>query len=194
MTCINPIPAEVLADYWLALLTDEGETSVETHLLACDHCGDRLRDVIRMAQSLAQLAHHGSLRLIVSDTFVQRARERGLRVREYPVTPGTSVACTVTADDDLLVSRLAVQISEASRVDVSLCDAHGVEWSRLRDIPVRADADTLILQESMTFAKALPSSTLLLRLLAVDADVDRVLAEYTFNHTRSLPGPGSVSG
>jgi hypothetical protein len=189
--CDTPISTEALADYWMALSADADDTSIEEHLLGCDECGDRLRDVIGMVRSLQRLAHQGSLRMIVSDTFVSRARDSGLRVREYAVEPGTSVACTVSEDDDLLVSRLAVNVSHSARVDVSLCDAQGVERSRLRDIPVRADAETILVQESMTLAKALPTATLVLRLLSVDAGEDRLLGEYTFNHTRSLPGPGT---
>jgi hypothetical protein len=41
----------------------------------------------------------------------------------------------------------------------------------------------------MTFAKAAPTHTLIVRLAAPDeAGGERVLGEYTFHHTRSLPG------
>ena len=44
-----PIDAALLMDYWLGLLAPPDEDSVEEHLLACDTCGDRMRDVIALS-------------------------------------------------------------------------------------------------------------------------------------------------
>jgi anaerobic C4-dicarboxylate transporter len=53
----------------------------------------------------------------------------------------------------------------------------------------------VIYQESITYAKAMPSSKMIARLVAVDeTGAERSLGEYIFNHTRSLPGPGSFTG
>ena len=192
VTCSNPVDVEILADYWLGRLSDSEEEPVEVHLLECDRCGDRLQEVIALAEGLRRVAQAGALRVVVSDTFVIRAREDGLRVREYAARPGGSVACTVTADDDLLIARLAADMSGARRVDLSICDEDGVEQARLPDIPVRTDEHGVALQESMTYAKAAPDNTMLMRLIAVDdAGGEHVVGEYTFNHTRSMPGPGS---
>jgi hypothetical protein len=190
-TCATPIDAGTLGDYWLGALADSEQETVELHLLGCDRCGERLREVIALADGLRELAREGSLRLVVSDTFVRRARDHGLRVREYSTSPGGSVACTVTADDDLLIARLAANLSGARRVDLCLCDERGVEQDRLADIPVRSDAGGFAFQESIALAKAAPTHTLLMRLVTVDdGGKESVLGEYTFNHTRSLPGPG----
>jgi hypothetical protein len=122
--------------------------------------------------------------------LLTHAVETGLRVREYPASPGDSVLCTVSADDDLLVARLAVQVAAAPRVDLSWCDRRGVEVQRMTDIPVRADAESVICQQSITWAKASPTATMIARLLAFDdAGGERVLWEYTFHHTRTIPGP-----
>ena len=189
--CSNPIDAGVLMDYWLAAVTPQDEEAVEEHLLTCDHCGDRLREMIALSEGLRALARSGSLRVVVSDGFVQRAKASGRRVREYTPPWGGSLACTVTAEDDLLVARLTADLSGSTRVDLSFCDAERIERHRLTDIPVRAEAGSVIYQEAITFAKASPSSTMIARLVAVDAEgAERLLGEYTFHHTRTLPGPG----
>jgi hypothetical protein len=189
--CSSPIEAAVLMDYWLAALASSEEEAVEEHLLACDRCGDRLRELIALSEGLCTLARSGSLRVVVSERFVQRAVEEGRRVRQYAPPPGGAVQCTVAADDDFLVARLASDLSGAERVDLSFCDDHGVEQQRWTDIPVRRDAGSVIYQESITFAKASPSSTMIARLVAVDADgAERLLGEYAFHHTRTIPGPG----
>ena len=60
----------------------------------------------------------------------------------------------------------------------------------MADIPIREGAGTVIYQQSITFAKASPSNTLIARLVAVDTDgAERLLGEYAFHHTRTIPGP-----
>ena len=177
-------------EYWLAALPSAAEEAIEQHLMTCDGCGARLREVIAMAEGLRALARSGSLQVVVSDQFVKHAAETGLRVREYAPPRGEGVQCTVAADDDLLVARLAVDLTTASRVDVSWCDLRGIEHQRMADIPIRAEAGSVICQQSITWAKASPSATMIARLLAVDEKGDeRILGEFTFHHTRTIPGP-----
>jgi hypothetical protein len=128
--------------------------------------------------------------VVVSDRFVKRAAETGLRVREYAPPLGGGVQCTVVADDDLLVARLAVDLTDASRVDLRWCDLRGVEHRRMSDIPLRADAGSVICQQSITWAKASPTVTMIAQLVAVDErGAERLLGEYAFHHTRTIPGP-----
>ena len=189
--CPNPIDAAVLADYWVAGLTTAGEEAVEQHLLACDRCGERLREVIALADGVRKLAREGSLDMIVSESFLKRAADEGLRVRQYAPPPGGGVQCTVTAEDDILIGRLAADLSGAKRVDLCVCDERGVEQTRWPDIPMNLDDDVLF-QYSITYAKASPDHKIIIRLVAIDeGQNERLLGEYRFNHYRSLPGPSA---
>ncbi len=78
--------------------------------------------------------------MVVSDAFLRRAAEGGLRIREYAALPGGSVKCTVTEDDDLLIGRMVGDFSRATRVDISVCNEQGIEQVRVADIPVRTSA------------------------------------------------------
>jgi hypothetical protein len=177
-------------DYWLADLPAGDEEAVEQHLMACDVCGDRLREIIGLADSLRALARSGSLQVVIGDGLLTHAAVSGRRVREYAPARGETIQCTVAADDDFLVARLAADLTAAPLVDLSWCDPRGVELQRMPDIPVRADAGTVICQQSITWAKAGPSATMIARLLAVDdTGNERLLGEYTFHHTRTIPGP-----
>jgi hypothetical protein len=188
--CGEPIDVVVLMDYWLAALPSEEEGAVEEHLMACDSCGARLRDAIALTDGLRALARSGSLQVVVSDRFLKHAADTGLTVREYAASPGESVQCTVSADDDLLVARLTANLTTATRVDLSWCDPRGVELQRLSDLPIRADAADVVVQQSITWAKRSGSATMIARVLAVDVQGDeRLLGEYTFHHTRTIPGP-----
>ncbi len=188
--CPSPLTSAVLMDYWLADLPADTEESVEEHLLTCDACGDRLRETLALAERLRALARSGSLQVVVGDEFLRHAVETGRRLREYAPAAGGSVQCTVAADDDLLVARLATGAITAARVDLSWCDPRGVEHQRMVDIPIHKDADVVICQQSIEWAKASPTATMTARLLAVNGPGDeRVLGEYTFHHTRTIPGP-----
>jgi hypothetical protein len=177
-------------DYWLALLTAEGEDVVEEHIFACDACGDRLRRVIALGDTLRTLARSGALTVVVTDRLLEQAANAGARVREYAPPPGGSVQCTVSADDDLLVARLALDVNTASRVDLSWCSAQGIEQQRMTDIPIVPGADAVLCQQSVIWAKASPSASMTARLFEVaDDGGERLLGEYTFHHTRTIPGP-----
>jgi hypothetical protein len=190
MSCPKPIDAAVLADYWLAALAQPEEEATEEHLLGCDQCGARLREVISLVDGVRKIAREGSVRMVVSDSFLKRASEEGLRVRQYTLPTGGGVQCTVTAEDDFLVARLAANLTGAKRIDLCFCDERGAEQLRLPDIPVHSESSEIIYQESITFAKALPTSKLIARLVTFDeAGAEHLLGEYTFNHTRSLPSP-----
>jgi hypothetical protein len=190
--CSNPLDAGVLADYWLAALEPDQEEAIEEHLLGCDRCGARLREVIALAEGVRRLAAEGSLRMIVSEGFLRRAEADGLRIRSYDIPAGGSVQCTVSAEDDLLIAQLAVNVSGARRLDLALFDERGNEQTRFADIPVSARTTSVLLHESAPNLKDAPTHSMIARLLAIDeAGSERLLGEYTFHHTRTLPGPGA---
>lgn len=186
----HPIDYATLADYWLGALAGADEQEVELHLLDCDACGDRLREMIGLAEGIRRIAREGALRVVIGEGFLRRAADAGLRLRQYDVPAGGTVHCTVLEDDDIMVARLGADLRGAERVDLSICDQHGVEMTRLRDIPVAAGAGAVTVQEGIAFLKAAPTFSMLMRLVSVDAaGGERMLGEYTFHHTRSLPGP-----
>lgn len=183
-----PIDPALLADYWLALLPPADEEPLEFHLLSCGDCSARLHQIQELAAAIRLVAASGALRMVVSPAFLQALTLRGARVREYTPPPGGSVQCTVTAGDDILIAHLAASLDTAAQLDLALCDAAGAEQQRLSDIPFHPAAPAVVFQESITFAKAAPTGARIARLLARDpSGAERLLGEYTFNHTRSLP-------
>lgn len=181
----------VLTDYWLAGLQAAIEEAVEEHFFACEECAGRLKELIAIAEGIRELARSGSLRMIVSETFLKTAASEGLRIRQYAPPAGGSVECTVTAEDNILIGRLAANLSGVTRLDLCVLDDAGILRGRLHDLPFQPGASSVICQESITFAKAAPTHRAIYRLVSVDeTGSDHTLGEYTFNHTRSLPGPG----
>jgi hypothetical protein len=190
MNCQTPLDAAILADYWLGLLSQPEEDAVEGHLFACGDCNARLSEVIVMADGLRKLALEGSLLVVVSDTFLERAAAEGLQVRQYAPPRGGKVDCTVTLEDNLLIGRLAANFSGSRRVDLAICDRRGVEQRRMTDVPFRPGEGAVLFQQPITYAKAAPSEVMIARLVAFDdAGSESLVGEYTFNHTRTIAGP-----
>jgi hypothetical protein len=93
---------------------------------------------------------------------------------------------------DFLSGRLTADLSTAKRVDLAFCDGQGVERLRLPDIPFHSQATRVTFQQSIAYAKAAPSETMVARLVGFDeVGAEHLLGEYTFNHTRTIPGPGA---
>lgn len=190
MNCANPIDAAILADYWLGALPGSEEEYVEEHLFSCDQCGACLQQVIGLADGVRSVARHGNLLRVVTDEFLKRAANEGLRIREYAPPRGGSVQCTVSADDDFLIGRLNADLSTTTRLDVSFCSPDGTERMRLSDVPFRPESGGVAFQQPIGYAKAAPSEVMIARLVSVDdAGSERLLGEYTFIHTRTIPGP-----
>ena len=184
MSCVNPIDPAALADYWLAELSTE-ESAVEEHLFGCEDCTLQLQSVVALAEGIRRLARQGNLGMVVTREFLDRLGREGLRAREYAPPAGGSVACTVTAQDDLLIGRLAADLTGIERVDVALCDPSGAERQRLQDIPFRAGLSEVLLNYPIGPARQSGPDVLVMKRLAVTDQAERVLAEYTFNHTPS---------
>lgn len=181
--CENAISVEVLADYWAAALPMSEEERVEEHLLACDSCGDRLREIMSLGLAIRSVARAGDLRVIVSQEFLDRAAKEGLRIRQYAPPNGGSVDCTIMQDDDLLVGRLAADVSKARRLDLRYTDPGGTR--RIADIPFNPQTPELLLNVNAVHMRTMPAHIAKVELISIEEDGERVVGEYTFNHSPS---------
>lgn len=187
MSCANPIHPAVLADYWLAELPPAEESAVEEHVFGCEECARQLQSLVGLADGIRSLARQGNLGMIVTREFLERLAGEGLRIRQYSPQSGGSVECTVTAQDHLLISRLAADLSGIEKVDLAVCDPSGLERRRFRDIPFKASLSEVLLNYPISLARQSGPDVLVLKLLAVTRENERVVAEYTFHHTPSPP-------
>jgi hypothetical protein len=186
LPCTTPIETTVLADYWINELTASEIEVVEEHLFRCDACGERLRELVTMMEGICELVRQGNLSMVLSEGIVQRASNEGLRIRSYSLPAGGSVDCSVDAEDQILISHLAADLTGTARVDLVWLDDQGTEHFRLPDIPFKPESTQVIYQECIDRAKAMPSATLVARLVAVEqSGLERVVGEYRFQHSGS---------
>ena len=185
MSCSHPIDPAVLADYWLAELPEAEEGRVEEHLFSCEECSRQLQSTAQLGHGLRALAEQGNLPMIVTQDFLDRLLRKGFRTREYSVPAGGRVECTVTDQDDLLIGRMRADLHGVDRLDLAMCEASGQERMRLRDIPFRPGDREVILNYPIGVARRSGPDLLIMKLLAVTVHNERLLGEYTFNHTPS---------
>ena len=183
-SCSEPLDLATLVDYWFGDLDGPDLDRVEEHLLECDACGSVLRSLVATGDGVRRLAREGAFGVVVSPAFLETASRQGLRVREYRVPAGGRVECTVTADDDLLISYLQGDFRGVSHLDL-VVQVEGGPEHRVFDLPVSRFSPELIVAQAMPALRAMPSSTMRMRLVAHESELDRVLGEYTFAHTVS---------
>ena len=189
MSCASPISDEVLLDHWLWEPSQTPQPDVEEHLLGCDDCSRALARLVALADAIRDVARAGEIRAVVAPAFLEQVLREGLRLREYRLTPGGSVECFVDPADDVLVARLTVQVGDGPRLDLVWTDADGNEQERLPDVPVHGAMREVVWVQRIGDVRALPKATSRARLVAVDGERERVLAEYTFHHTPAIAEP-----
>jgi anti-sigma factor RsiW len=180
--CARPVGEAALVHYWLGDLTEAAQTETEEHLFACEACSRELAEIAALADAIRGLARAGAVRSSVTQAVLERLGRDGRRLRVYSAAPGDAVSCTVAPDDDVLVTRLAASLAGLERVDLSVVDASGAELERMRDLPVPAGAGEIVLAQQAQSVERFPLN-IRMRLLERRAEGERVLGEYTFNHT-----------
>jgi hypothetical protein len=181
--CERPFGLPALIDYWLD--RESPDEALEEHLLACDSCSGRLRELVSLGDSVRRLARNGAVEMVVTPSFLAKAAQEGLRTREYRVPAGGRVDCTVTREDDLLVGRLQGDFRGIARLDV-LAQTEGGPEFRIEDVPIGPDATELIVAQAMPAMRRLGACRHRYRLVAREADGERTIGEYTFDHTPTL--------
>jgi len=168
-----------LLGYWFGELDETREAAIEEHYLGCAACSAQLEEVEALGAGVRRAFAEGHVTAVISSAFAERLRHRGLHLREYRVPCNGSVNCTVAPEDDVLLSRLQVPLQGVERIDLLVAPAD----LRLEDVPFDAASGEVVVAPSIAYIRTLPAHRQVMRLVAVGADGERVLGEYTFNHS-----------
>ena len=108
-----------------------------------------------------------------------------MRVREYtPRRPAAAWTAPITPDDDLVVSYLHAPLRDVRRLDVVIDDPTSGTL-RVNDVAFDPAADGLVAVTSIAYLRTLGHAQQRVRLVAVEGADERVIADYTFNHSPS---------
>jgi len=180
--CRQPIGFDTLVERWLGELDAERTLQVDEHLLGCEPCGAQMDEIIALGEGVRRAFIAGQVGTVVGAGFLPRLVERGLRLREYRVGPQGSVNCSIGPDDDMVISRLSAPLSGIERVDLVRVGVPGAPEVRAADIPFDAASGEVVFILPAARLREMPSYVERMRLFAVDADGERLLGDYTFNH------------
>ena len=182
--CTAPTPAATLIDYWLGELEGEREGELEEHLFGCEACSARLRDLARLGEGIGHAMRAGHVPAVLTPAFIRRLQASGMRVREYRLQPGGSVNCTVAPDDDLVIAHLHAPLGDVQRLDLLFDDVTtGAHW-RVEDVAFDPSTEEVVLLPDVAELRQVTVATQRVQLLAVERTTERVIADYTFNHSR----------
>jgi len=184
--CARPIADGALLDWWTGELPAAEGRRVEEHLLSCGECSARAGAVHEMTEGIGQLVREGGLGIALLPAVVERLRREGRRIREYRVTPGGGVQCTVGPEDDMVLARLVADLRNVSRLDLVFRVNEGPE-QRLPDLAFDPAAGEVMFAPPADVLRAQPAHVERFRLLAVGPQGESLLGEYTFDH-RPWPG------
>src|SRR4051812_41653509 len=181
--CNKPIAFPALLEYWFGELASGNEEALEEHLLGCGHCAGRLREIVELGSEIRSSFGRGEFHAVVSQPFLDKMKQNGLRFREYRVSPGGSVACTIAAAEDAVVGRLQAPLEGVKRLDLVRVGEPGEFPFTLLDIPFDAAAGEVVFCPSMAALKQMPAHNARVRLVATDEAGARTIGDYTFIHT-----------
>jgi len=181
--CKTPLTDAQLLEYWLDGVAADAEDVLEEHVFACDRCARRLEEIVGLADAVRQIVRSGGTVAVLTRAFVERLRQDGVRVREYRVEPGEGVNCTITPEDDLVVSRLRAPLEGVARLDVVVHDPGERGPVRLQDVPFDPGAAEIFVAPLAASLRRLGTVVQRMELIAVDDSRERQLGVYTFNHT-----------
>jgi len=176
-------PTSDLLAYWLGDLDEASADSVEEHLFRCDTCGARLRELIQVGGAVRKALLKGEFGTVVTPSFARRLQAAGVRIREYHLEPGGSVNCTITPEDDLVISHLRVAIDDARQIDLIFDLGDGSPEHRSRHVPFNASSGEVTVIPPVARVRTFGAARQRMRLMAVDKSSERLLGEYTFNHS-----------
>jgi len=176
-----------LLEYWLGELDEAHELRLDEHLLACAACSERVRTIVDLGAEIRREFLGGHCGFVLPAPFIRRIKEAGLRVREYSLEPGGSVNCTVTPDDDLVVAHLHAPLRDVRRLDVVIHDSTA-GTQRATDVAFDPGTDSLTMVPSVSYLRTLGHARQRVRLVTVEGGDERLIADYTFNHSPSQGG------
>ncbi len=186
VSCPRPLAFETLIAWWLGELPQAEAGALEGHLFSCAHCASRGEELAALAAGVRAAVRSGAVGMTVSAPFVERMKEAGLRLREYRLASGETVNCTLRADEDAVVSRLRAPLAGVTRLDalqrVEVGGVRGPE-ARVEDVPFDPASGEVLFVPIPAQLKKMPAHTFRVRLVAVGAEGEAAIGDYTFAHT-----------
>jgi hypothetical protein len=181
------IAFEKLAMLALGELPEAEAEEVEDHVFACTGCALILERLLDLGARIAEVTREGGAFMLASRALVDELARAGMVTRRYRMGSGGQVACTVDAKDIYTAMHLSLDVDarDLDRIDL-LYESPSASY-RIGDVPIDRAAGEVVFVQPAEYLRTLPSERKTVRLVSVKAAGERVVAEYTLNHTAFRP-------
>lgn len=178
----HPDPAQLL-EWWHRDTDDITTQSLDAHLIHCGPCGEVLEALLALGEGVRRTLRDGEVAAVLGSGFVDRLRAQGLRVHELSLPHNGSALCMVGPEDQLLLARLAAPLQGVRRLDLvaESSFAPGMP-QRLPDVPFDARRGEVLFAPGMAHVRRQPAHAMVVRLLAVAREGERLVGRYTLRH------------
>lgn len=180
--CAEPVAFEDLVDYWLEGRSVRHDADLDEHLFACEECSAGLETVAAIAEGVRLLGLDGKLRGGLGPSILERLEKDRRVIRRYRAVAGDPIHCTAGAEDHLVVLELSADLAGLERIDLHYCAGDGTLLERATQLPV-VRGRAVVWAEFGDVIRSLPSGLGIIRLLAVEPEGERLVAEYELHHT-----------
>jgi hypothetical protein len=170
----------------LGELSDEEAVAIEEHILACGDCAERVERLLQIVRAVPEMVRSGRFAFPATTQLFEELQKSGLVTRAYDLHPGSLTACTVAARDVYTGVRFHADLRGVERVDW-IREADGEQDLRLEDVPVDREHGWVHILLRADWVRTQKSGWRKVRLVAVDAEGERVLARYDLQHTAFQP-------
>ena len=165
-------------------LLREDDEALEEHYFGCAACSERLTWLSELATALpAVLERRGGQRLVLTREVIERLERGGVRMRHYHFDDHRQIACTVGAEDDLVVTWIPVTAAADEIIACDMLGPGGVVFATSDDMPFDRGRGELVLGEPAVGLRRLPDVVMRLQLRAIGPAGVRDLGEYVYNHS-----------
>ena len=185
-SCPQPLPGEVIVDYWAGELDVETEAQVEGHVFACGTCAAAFAHGEAMASGIRAVVRAGMFQALVPEAVLNRLARDGARLRTFTLGPGDVVPCAVWEDDEVIVTRLRGDLSGIRSVSVVATLEDGEELSRSEGITIHPGQHEIVHAISAAWLRQLPVTRVTMRITASGEGEGQPVAEYTLIHEGAL--------
>jgi hypothetical protein len=175
------IALERLAAYALGDLDDRESMEVDEHVLGCSECAAKVERMLAMGEAVRAIIRRGGVRVALTPAMLENLQREGLVTRTYHVARGGSVACTADATDVYVLAELEADLAGVARVDVE--KRRGDHVVRMQNLPIDRSRGQVAYVLPGDEVRLFETGTDHLTLLAIDAEGERAIGTYTFNHT-----------
>ncbi len=180
--CDSPIAEDALVDYWIGGVNAADEEAIEAHLFACGDCTARLAGIASLTAGVAALARQGRISGLISRSLINRLQREGVALRQYSVSPGETVPCTVFPGDDLVVTSLRGDFSATQAVTVSVTGLGPSSTQEFSELPVSRAESEVFFAFPGAFVRRLPSTRVEITVTSADGDAS-LIGRYVLDHT-----------